>query len=148
MDEIIRKASVLVEALPYIKNFRGKAFVIKYGGSTMEYEDVKGSVLEDIVFLSYVGIRPVVVHGGGPSITKRMKQLGKKAEFVDGFRVTDLATMKIVEEELEIINERLVGAITRLGGDAVGLSGKDDQIIVAEKIAAAKDLGYAGKIKS
>ena len=108
MEDAIRKADVLIEALPYIKKFHRKVFVIKYGGSILGDDTIRHSVLEDIVFLSYMGIRPVLVHGGGPNISERMRSSGKKTEFVSGMRVTDEETLNIVKEELGKLNDLIV----------------------------------------
>jgi len=146
MEEAIRKAEVLLEALPYIKKFHRRIFVIKYGGSILGDDTIRHSVLEDIVFLSYMGIKPVLVHGGGPNISERMRNSGKKAEFINGMRVTDEETLKIVEEELSEINDLIVSDIKELGGRALGLSGKDNRIIQAQKKQGPVDLGLVGEI--
>jgi len=145
MEDVIKKASVLIEAIPYIQEFRKKLFVIKYGGSILDNEAIRKNVLEDIVFLSYVGIRTILVHGGGPHISTRMKEAGLKNEFCDGIRVTDKNTLKIVSEELEKLNKRIVAEIKSLKGDVTGLKG-DENIIHVEKRKASKDLGYVGTI--
>lgn len=147
MKDIIKKAGVLIEAIPYIHNFRRKIFVIKYGGSILEHEAIRRNVLEDIVFLSYVGIRTILIHGGGPHISSRMKEAGLKSEFFDGIRVTDKETLRIVSEELEKLNRRIVSEIKELKGDVTGLKG-DENIIRVEKRKAAKDLGFVGTITS
>lgn len=146
MEEAIRKADVLVEALPYIKKFHKKIIVIKYGGSILGEEKIRKGVLEDIVFLNFMGLRPVLVHGGGPNISDRLRATGKKTEFVDGMRVTDEETLKVVEEELQSLNELIVKEIIELGGKACGLNGKDKNIIQSEKKAAKIDLGLVGDI--
>ncbi|MFA4889017.1 MAG: acetylglutamate kinase [Candidatus Omnitrophota bacterium] len=146
MEEAIRKAAVLIEALPYIKKFHKKVIVIKYGGSILGEEKIRRSVLEDIVFLSFTGINAVLVHGGGPNISERMRASGKKTEFIDGMRVTDEATLKLVEEELEALNGKIVKEIIDLGGRAAGLNGKDNQLIQVEKKKAKIDLGLVGNI--
>jgi len=145
MQELIRKADVLIEALPYIHAFRKKVFVIKYGGSILSDEKIRHGVLEDIVFLSLVGIRPVLVHGGGMNITERMKTTGKKAEFVEGIRVTDEETLKIVGEELDSLNYTIVKEINALKGHAVGLKGSQGAVVVKKK-QTEKDLGFVGEI--
>ena len=127
MEEAIRKAEVLVEALPYIKKFHKKIIVIKYGGSILGEDKIRKGVLEDIVFLNFMGLEPVLVHGGGPNISDRMRQSGKKTDFVDGMRVTDEETLVVVEEELKNLNEIIVKEIIDLGIKAVGLNGKDSQ---------------------
>ncbi|RKY30624.1 MAG: acetylglutamate kinase [Candidatus Omnitrophota bacterium] len=146
MEEAIRKADVLIEALPYIKNFHKKVIVIKYGGSILGEEKIRKGVLEDIVFLNFMGLRAVLVHGGGPHISERLRAQGQKAEFFDGMRVTDKKTIKIVEEELENLNQTIVNEIAELGAVAVGLNGKEDKIIKAEKKKADVDLGLVGHI--
>lgn len=146
MEEAIRKAEVLIEALPYIRKFHKKIIVIKYGGSILSEEKIRKGVLEDIVFLNFMGLRTVLVHGGGPNISERMRSSGKKTEFVDGMRVTDEETLIVVEEELQSLNDILVKEIIELGMKAVGLNGKDKKIIQAEKKKAKKDLGLVGYI--
>jgi acetylglutamate kinase len=147
MEEFVKKASVLIEAIPYIQEFRRKIFVIKYGGSILDDDKIRHNVLKDIVFLSYVGIRVIIVHGGGPHISARMKEQGLKSEFVDGIRVTDKETLKIVGEELEKLNDRIVKEIKSLKGDVAGLKGQENIIFVKKK-KTAKDLGYVGTITS
>jgi len=147
MDDVIKKASVLIEAIPYIHAFRRKVFVIKYGGSILDNAAIRKNVLEDIVFLSYVGIRTIIVHGGGPHISSRLKEEGLKSEFHDGIRVTDKKTLKIVAEELESLNKCIVQEIKKLKGDVTGLKG-DENIIHVKKRKAAKDLGFVGSITS
>ncbi len=147
MESIVKKASVLIEAIPYIHAFRRKIFVIKYGGSILDDDKIRHNVLQDIVFLSCVGIRIIIVHGGGPHISARMKEAGLKSEFVNGIRVTDKATLKIVGEELEKLNERIVSEIKKLKGDVTGLKGQEN-IIFVEKKKSDKDLGYVGTITS
>ena len=148
MEEMIRKADVLIEALPYIQSFYDKTIVIKYGGAAMTDPAIRRNVLEDIVFTSYVGMRPVLVHGGGPYISKRIESLGKEVKFVKGYRVTDEETMEIVEEELTKINREIVREIISLGGSAISLSGKDDHLIEVKKHADidAEDIGFVGEI--
>ncbi|MBN2831682.1 MAG: acetylglutamate kinase [Candidatus Omnitrophica bacterium] len=146
MEEAIRKADVLIEALPYIKKFHKKVIVIKYGGSILGEEKIREGVLEDIVFLSFMGLRPVLVHGGSPNISDRMRSSGKKSEFIDGMRVTDEETLGIVEEELKNLNDIIVKEIDGLGAKAVSLNGKDDKLIQAEKKKAKIDLGLVGCI--
>ncbi|MFA5062690.1 MAG: acetylglutamate kinase [Candidatus Omnitrophota bacterium] len=146
MDEAIRKADVLIEALPYIKKFHKKVIVIKYGGSILGEEKIRKGVLEDIVFLNFMGLKPVLVHGGGPNISDRMRHSGKKTEFVDGMRVTDEETLAVVEEELQALNDIIIKEISELGAKAVGLNGKAGQLIQAEKKKAKVDLGLVGDI--
>lgn len=148
MDEAIKKAEVLIEALPYIKKFHRKIAVIKYGGSILGEEKIRKGVLQDIVFLHLVGLKLVLVHGGGPNISDRMRTEGKKTEFVDGMRVTDAATLKVVEEELESLNSLIVKEINELGAKAVGLNGKDNNIIQAlKKKSKIIDLGLVGQVQ-
>ena len=128
MQEFIKKADVMLEALPYIQGFRSSVFVVKYGGSFMDSPDpkVRSSVALDIVFLEAVGINPIVVHGGGKAITAAMEKAGIKAKFVQGMRVTDEKSMEIVEDVLgNVINREIVETIQKLGGKARGFSGKD-----------------------
>ncbi|MFA5430034.1 MAG: acetylglutamate kinase [Candidatus Omnitrophota bacterium] len=146
MEEAIKKADVLIEALPYIKRFHNKPVVIKYGGSILGEEKIRKGVLEDIVFLSFMGLRPVLVHGGGPNISDRMRSSGKKTEFVDGMRVTDEETLFVVEEELQKLNELIVEEMSDIGGRVAGLNGRSDGIIFTEKKKAQIDLGYVGDI--
>ncbi|MCX5715136.1 MAG: acetylglutamate kinase [Candidatus Omnitrophica bacterium] len=146
MEDAIKKAEVLIEALPYIKRFHKKIILIKYGGSILGEEKIRKGVLEDIVFLSFMGLKPVLVHGGGPNISDRMRASGKKTEFVDGMRVTDEETLVVVEEELEALNDIIVNELNDLGVKAVGLNGKDKGIIQAEKKKGKVDLGLVGHI--
>jgi acetylglutamate kinase len=134
VDALIHKADTLLDALPYIRRFSGKTFVVKYGGHAMEDDDLKQRFAQDIVLLKYVGINPVVVHGGGPQIGEMLKKLGIASRFVRGMRVTDAATMDVVEMVLGKINQEVVSLINRQGGKAVGLSGKDGELIVARKM--------------
>lgn len=160
MEELIRKADVLIEALPYIQKFYGKTIVIKYGGHAMVDEDLKLSFANDIVLMKYIGIRPVIVHGGGPQIGDMLKKLNIKTEFVSGMRVTDAETMNVVEMVLAgKINKDIVRLINKNGGVAIGLSGKDGNLVRAEKLRLEDDptfirtpeiidLGHVGKVKS
>ena len=148
MEEAIKKAEVLIEALPYIKEFHHKITVIKYGGSILGDKKIRQGVLEDIVFLSYMGLYPVLIHGGGPNISERMKSEGKKTEFVEGMRVTDEATLKIVEEELNELNRLIVSEIKKLGGKAAGFTAREKSIIVAHKKRGKKDPGLVGEVES
>ncbi|HUO04978.1 MAG TPA: acetylglutamate kinase [Candidatus Binataceae bacterium] len=133
-ETIHNRADVLVEALPYIQRFRGKTFVIKYGGAAMQTADLRDSFAQEMVLLDLVGINPVIVHGGGPQITELAGKLGIKARFVRGMRVTDPATMEAAEMVLQRINKDLVATIARQGGRAVGLSGKDGGLIRSRKM--------------
>ena len=151
-----RTAEVLIEALPYIRRFYDRRIVIKYGGAAMEDETLIQSVIQDIVLMKYVGIRPIIVHGGGPRITAWMDKIGKVPEFVQGLRVTDAETVEIAEMVLGSINKEIVSRINQHGGKAIGLSGKDANLILAEKQETQitdengrltdVDLGFVGKI--
>src|SRR6185436_6784942 len=135
MKDRIEKAEVLLEALPYLRRFFGKTLVIKYGGHAMANDELKESFAQDVVLLKYVGMNPVIVHGGGPQINSMLEQLGVESSFVRGMRVTDARTMDVVEMVLVgSINKEIVGLMNRHGGHAVGLSGKDGELIVAEKL--------------
>jgi len=145
-DEIL-KAHILVEALPYIKKFSGKTVVIKYGGSAMLDCNLKKMVMQDVVLMKFVGLNPVIVHGGGPEISSFLKKLGIESKFVNGLRVTDEKTAEVVEMVLVgKINKEIVSMINELGGMAVGISGKDGKLLKAEKDLSNGDLGYVGKI--
>ncbi|MDS1029347.1 acetylglutamate kinase [Bacillota bacterium LX-D] len=154
----IEKAGILVEALPYIKKFYGKTVVIKYGGHAMINEKLKKALLHDVILMKYVGMNPVIVHGGGPEINTLLKRLGKKSEFVSGMRVTDAETMEVVEMVLVgKVNKDIVAGINHYGGKAVGLCGKDANLIQAyqkfgEEVGdngqkAIIDLGYVGEVE-
>lgn len=147
MEDIIKKASVLIEAIPYIHAFRRKVFVIKYGGSILNSSGIRKNILEDIVFLSYVGIRTILVHGGGPYINSRIRKAGIKTEFIEGIRVTDKETLQIVSEELEKLNKEIVTEIKALRGDVTGVKGEENIIHVQRK-KASKELGFVGSITS
>jgi acetylglutamate kinase len=145
MQDVIEKASVLHEALPYIRRFHGRTFVIKYGGHAMVDAELKASFAKDICLLRYVGIHVVVVHGGGPQINATLAKMGVGSTFVSGLRVTDDETMDVVEMVLGgQINQEIVGLICMQGGRAVGLSGKDDSFIVARKVAPLHTKGKDG----
>jgi acetylglutamate kinase len=146
MEEAIKKADVLIEALPYIRKFHRKIIVIKYGGSILGEDNIRKGVLEDIVFLSFMGLRPILVHGGGPTISERMRSSGKKTEFVDGMRVTDKETLKLVEEELQRLNDAITREISELGVKAIGLNGQEQKLIQVEKKKAKIDLGLVGHV--
>ena len=148
MEEAIRKSEVLIEALPYIKKFFKKSIVIKFGGSSIGEDDVRKSVLEDIVFMNFAGMNPVLVHGGGPSITEKLKGAGKKTRFVNGLRVTDKETMRIVDDALTELNQKLVGEIKAMGAEAFGLSGKENRLLIANKAVCERDIGFAGCVQS
>ena len=146
LQESIGKANVLIEALRYIKAFYGKTIVIKYGGNAMIDGELKEKVILDIVLMKYVGMNPVIIHGGGPEISDVMEKMGKKARFLQGLRVTDGETMTIVEMVLGRINKSIVALINQHGSSAVGLSGKDAGLISAEKCRSEVDLGFVGNV--
>jgi acetylglutamate kinase len=143
--DVIEKASVLHEALPYIRRFHGRTFVVKYGGHAMIDAELKASFAKDICLLRYVGIHVVVVHGGGPQINAALGKMGVDSKFVSGLRITDDETMDVVEMVLAgQINQEIVGLICKEGGRAVGLSGKDDSFIRARKLAGVRAKGEGG----
>lgn len=157
MHKLIEKANTLLEALPYIRRFSGKTIVIKYGGHAMADEALKRSFALDIILLKYIGINPVIVHGGGPQINETLKRYGIESEFVRGMRVTDAATMRVVEMVLTgQVNREVVGYINQHGGKAVGLSGKDGGLLLCEKLlqevvgedgaTESIDMGFVGRI--
>jgi acetylglutamate kinase len=147
---LIERAEILLEALPYIRRFAGKTIVIKYGGNAMVDDDLKHAFAQDVVLLKFVGINPVVVHGGGPQIDRMLSDLQIPSSFQRGLRVTDEATMRVVEMVLAgQINGEIVSSIHRVGGRAVGFSGKDGNLIVARRLAAPGsdgDLGHVGEV--
>ena len=143
MKASIKKADILIEAIPYIKAFMGKVVVVKYGGSALDDEASRRSLLKDIIFMNTVGIRPVLVHGGGPLISQRLKQLGKKVKFVGGKRVTDGHTIKVVDRVLSRINKQITGEIIDLGGLARGLLAKRNNLILAK--CRNPKLGFVGE---
>jgi acetylglutamate kinase len=159
-DSAKNVAHVLAEALPYIRRFRGKTVVIKYGGNAMVDETLKSGFARDIVLMKLVGINPVVVHGGGPQIGLLLEKLGKESRFVDGMRVTDSETMDVVEMVLGgLVNKEIVNLITYHGGRAVGLTGKDGDLIRARKLTIKRnspeldapeiiDIGHVGEVES
>jgi acetylglutamate kinase len=159
MKTIIEKANILIESLPFIKKFFGKTFVIKYGGAAMVDEDLKQAFAQDVVLLNFIGIKPVIIHGGGPKINKVMEQMGKKPTFIHGQRFTDKETIDIVEMVLGgLINKQIVSLINSHGGRSIGLSGKDGNLIKARKKIIRKlspetgtpeiiDLGLVGEVE-
>jgi len=152
LEALIKKANILIEALPYIQKLYGKTVVIKYGGNAMINDELKNSVMEDITLLKYIGMNPVVVHGGGPDINKTLEKLDIKSQFVNGLRVTDLATMEVAQMVLVgKVNKEIVSMLNQKGGKAIGLCGIDGNLIECEKHKAIvdgeeKDIGYVGKI--
>lgn len=159
MKNLIEKANILIEALPYIRNFYGKTFVVKYGGAAQVDEALKSSFAQDVALFNFIGIRTVIVHGGGPKISETMKRMGKEPAFIHGQRVTDKETMDIVEMVLGgLINKEIVALINNHGGKAVGLSGKDSGLLKAKKKLIKKsaesgeeeiiDIGLVGEVES
>lgn len=157
MTKALEKAAVLIEALPYMRKFAGKTIIVKYGGNAMINTELKHSVIQDIILMKTVGMRPVVVHGGGPEITGMLKKMGKQSEFVSGLRVTDAETVAIAEMVLVgKINTEIVSLLNHHGAKAVGLSGKDADLIIAKKHLAQVhengqirhvDIGYVGEVE-
>ncbi|MGC8872460.1 MAG: acetylglutamate kinase [Caldimicrobium sp.] len=157
--DILEKARILISALPYFRNFYGKIIVIKYGGHAMVAEDLKQAFSQDIVLMKYVGIKPIIVHGGGPQISQVMEKMGLKPTFIEGQRVTDAETMNVVEMVLVgTVNKQIVSLINQAGGKAVGLSGRDGNLIEVEKMTLYRytgedrppeiiDIGRVGKVK-
>lgn len=143
----VKKADVLLEALPYLQAFRGKTFVIKYGGSALSDPKLRRAVLQDVAFLSVAGIRPVLVHGAGPEISQQMAKRGKRAQFIQGLRVTDRTTLRLVIQTLAQVNKKLVEEIRSLGARAQGLPGWESGLIRAEKYSIpSADLGFVGMV--
>ena len=151
MEEFQQRAQVLIEAIPYIRSFHGKTFVIKYGGNAMINPEIKKAVMLDIILLKYLGLNPVIVHGGGPEISDFLKKIGKKSAFHHGLRITDGETMEVVNMVLAgKINKELVALINQYGGKAVGLSGQDGHLLTAGKkdLNDQVDLGFVGEVEA
>jgi len=148
MKEAIKKSEVLIEALPYIKKFYGKTIVIKYGGAAVDEKGIEKGILEDIMFMNYAGMHPVLVHGGGPLISKMMKRAGLEPKFVHGRRVTDIQTVRIIDRALATINRKIVSTIRAMGAKAFGLSGKENGLIKVRKMKLDVDLGFVGEVTS
>ena len=147
MQEIMDKASVLIEALPYIQRFNRKIIVVKYGGSAMVDEELKKSVIQDVTLLKLVGFKPIIVHGGGKEISKWVGKVGMEPEFINGLRKTDAATMEIAEMVLSKVNKSLVQMVEALGVNAIGISGKDGGLLkVEKKYSNGQDIGFVGEI--
>ena len=148
MDEVMAKAEVLIEALPYIQRFNRKIIVVKYGGSAMVDENLKKQVIQDVTLLKLVGFKPIIVHGGGKEISKWVEKTGMKPEFVNGLRKTDEPTMEIAEMVLNRVNKSLVQMVSELGVQAVGISGKDGGLLkVEKKYSQGQDIGFVGDVK-
>ena len=147
MDELLKKAEVLIEALPYIQKFNRKVIVVKYGGSAMTDPELQRNVIKDVTLLKLVGFKPIIVHGGGKEISAWVQKTGKESKFVNGLRVTDAETMEIAEMVLGKVNKRLVSMVEELGVRAVGISGKDGGLLkVEKKYSDGQDIGYVGQI--
>jgi acetylglutamate kinase len=147
MQTVLKKAEVLIEALPYIQKFNRKIIVVKYGGSAMSNEELQKNVIKDVTLLKLVGFKPIIVHGGGKEISRWVGKVGKEARFVNGLRVTDEETMEIAEMVLGKVNKSLVSMVQELGVKAVGLSGKDGGLLkVQKKYAGGEDIGFVGDI--
>lgn len=148
MNQILGKAEVLIEALPYIQRFNRKIIVVKYGGSAMNNVELQKNVIKDVALLKLVGFKPIIVHGGGKEISRWVGKVGKEAKFMNGLRVTDDETMEIAEMVLNKVNKSLVTMVEELGVKAVGISGKDGGLLqVDKKYADGQDIGYVGDIK-
>lgn len=148
MNSEMMKASVLIEALPYIRRFYGKIVVVKYGGSAMLDDELKYNVIKDVALLKLIGMKPIIVHGGGKEISKWVKLSGKEPEFYNGLRITDKETMEIAEMVLNKVNKELVGLMQKMGINAVGICGKDAGMIrVSKKMPDGKDIGFVGNVK-
>ena len=146
-SDIMRKAEVLIEALPYIQRFNRKIIVVKYGGSAMVDEELKRRVIQDVVLLKLVGFKPIIVHGGGKEISRWVNKVGMEPHFINGLRVTDAPTMEIAEMVLNKVNKSLVQLVNELGVKAVGISGKDGMMLKCEKkYSNGEDIGYVGEI--
>lgn len=147
IQEVLKKAEVLIEALPYIQKFNRKIIVVKYGGSAMSNEELQKNVIKDVTLLKLVGFKPIIVHGGGKEISRWVGKVGKEAQFINGLRVTDGETMEIAEMVLSRVNKRLVAMVQELGVKAVGISGKDGGLLhVEKKYAGGQDIGFVGDI--
>ena len=147
MDQVMQKAAVLIEALPYIQKFNRKIIVVKYGGSAMSNEELQKNVIKDVTLLKLVGFKPIIVHGGGQAISRWVEKVGKEPSFVNGLRVTDEETMEIAEMVLGRVNKNLVTMVEELGVKAVGISGKDGGLLkVEKKYSDGKDIGFVGNI--
>ncbi|MCF0128095.1 MAG: acetylglutamate kinase, partial [Pseudobutyrivibrio sp.] len=147
MKEVMDKAQVLIEALPYIQRFNRKIIVVKYGGSAMVDEELKKQVIQDVTLLKLVGFKPIIVHGGGKEISKWVEKNGIVPEFVNGLRKTDAATMEIAEMVLNKVNKSLVQNVQALGVNAIGISGKDGGLLkVEKKLSGGQDIGFVGEV--
>ncbi len=149
MEQVLKKAEVLIEALPYIQKFNRKIIVVKYGGSAMSNEELQKNVIKDVTLLKLVGFKPIIVHGGGKEISRWVNKVGKEAQFINGLRVTDAETMEIAEMVLNKVNKSLVTMVEELGVKAVGISGKDGRLLnVEKKYSDGQDIGFVGDVKN
>ncbi len=147
MQDVMKKAEVLIEALPYIQKFNRKIIVVKYGGSAMSNEELQRSVIQDVTLLKLVGFKPIIVHGGGKAISSWVNKVGKEAQFINGLRVTDEETMEIAEMVLNKVNKQLVTMVQELGVKAIGISGKDSGLLhVQKKYSDGQDIGFVGDV--
>ncbi len=147
MEQVLKKAEVLIEALPYIQQFNRKIIVVKYGGSAMSNEELQKNVIKDVTLLKLVGFKPIIVHGGGKEISRWVGKVGKEAQFINGLRVTDAETMEIAEMVLNKVNKSLVTMVEELGVKAVGISGKDGRLLkVEKKYSDGQDIGFVGEV--
>ncbi|HEX3023150.1 MAG TPA: acetylglutamate kinase [Lachnospiraceae bacterium] len=148
MEQVMIKAQTLIEALPYIQKFNNKKVVVKYGGSAMLDENLQANVIKDVALLKLIGMKPIIVHGGGKEISKWLNRVGKETQFVSGLRVTDAETMEIAEMVLNKVNKNLVQMVEHIGVKAAGISGKDGATLkVEKKYANGNDIGFVGEIK-
>lgn len=149
MNQIMAKAEVLIEALPYIQQFNRRIIVVKYGGSAMANPELQRNVIKDVTLLKLVGFKPIIVHGGGKEISSWVEKVGKEAQFINGLRVTDAETMEIAEMVLSKVNKRLVTMVEELGVKAIGISGKDGDLLhVDKKYSNGQDIGFVGDVKT
>jgi acetylglutamate kinase len=149
MKNAQEKAKILVEALPYIREFHGKTIVVKCGGELLASEEVKKNISKDVALMKFVGIKPIIIHGGGPQVTQLLEKQGKRVEFIEGMRKTDEETIKVVEKVLSEVNKDFVNLISNEGAQAIGFSGKNGKLIKAKKIKSSKgeDLGMVGEVE-
>jgi acetylglutamate kinase len=147
MEKVLEKAEVLIEALPYIQRFNRRIIVIKYGGSAMANKELQNNVIKDVALLKLVGFKPIIVHGGGKEISRWVEKTGKKAEFINGLRVTDEETMELAEMVLNKVNKQLVSMVEQLGIRGIGISGKDGGMLTVEKkYSEGQDIGFVGDV--
>ena len=148
MKEAIKKSEVLIEALPYIKKFFKKVVVIKYGGSAVDEKGIEKNILEDVMFMNYAGMRPIIVHGGGLFISKMMRDAGIEPRFIQGRRYTDAQSIHIIEKALRVINRNIVKTLEEMGAEAFGLSGRENHFVKVKKMKGDVDFGFVGDVTS